>query len=219
MGIALDTIAHLRQLDDLSTVTEETIVTVRDRTLTAGTTTITSNALGILGALTLATLTWVGANIYIPFQPVPFTLQTLFVLLSGSVVARRYGTLGQLTYVGAGALGLPVFAGSSAGWAIITGPTGGYLLSFLIAPALVSLLLSRSRGLVNDALAFVAGTVVIFLFGVTHLALFYTHDAAAAISLGLIPFIPGAVVKIAAAMSIHRSYRALSSQITRSRSS
>jgi biotin transport system substrate-specific component len=209
----------LRQLHGLSTVTKERIVIGRDRTLAVENATITSSALGILGALTLATLTWVGANIYIPFQPVPFTLQTLFVLLSGSVVARRYGTLGQLTYVGAGVLGLPVFAGSTAGWAIITGPTGGYLLSFLVAPAVVSLLLSRSRGLATEALAFVAGTVVIFLFGVTHLALFYTHDAAAAISLGLVPFIPGAVIKIVAAMSIHRSYRALSSQITRSRRS
>ncbi len=167
---------------------------------------------GIAGAVVLATLTWVGANIFIPLVPVPVTLQTLFVLLAGSVVGARYGTVSQFVYVGAGALGLPIFAGGLAGLGIIAGPTGGYLLSFLIAPFVVSRLIHRSNGLLWQTTTFTVGTLIIFVLGVSHLAAFYTHDLSDAIRLGFLPFIPGAVFKIVAAVSIHRSYTALTRQ-------
>lgn len=178
-----------------------------------------SVALTIAGAAALAALTWVGSNIYIPLSPVPVTLQTLFVLLAGSVAARRTGVLGQGLYVGAGALGLPVFAGGLAGLGILAGPTGGYLLSFLVAPWVVSRIIARKSSLRVQVTAFSAGTAVIFLFGVTHLALFYTHDVVAALRVGLLPFVPGALFKIAAAVSIHRSYTALRERAAVSRGS
>jgi biotin transport system substrate-specific component len=168
-----------------------------------------SLAAGMTVAVVFALLTWVGANIYIPLVPVPVTLQTLFVLLAGSIAGARYGSLSQTLYVAGGAFGLPLFAGGLAGWAVVGGPTGGYLLSFLIAPIIVSRLIHRSDSIVWQTATFSLGTLVIFMVGVGHLAAFYTHDLGAALRVGLLPFIPGAALKIAAAVSIHRSYTAL----------
>ena len=151
----------------------------------------------------------VGAHIVIPLIPVQITLQTLFVLLAGAVIGSGRGALSQLIYIGAGAVGLPFFAGFAGGWAVIAGPTGGYLLSFLIVPFLVGRLLPRSGSLRWNVFVFSAATAVIFVFGVTHLALFYTSSLKAALTVGLLPFLPGAVFKIVAATSIYRSYLAL----------
>jgi len=166
-------------------------------------------ALGMGLSVLFAGLTVVGANIVIPMTPVPITLQTLFVLLAGAAIGRGWGTLSQALYLGAGAAGLPVFAGGAAGAAIFAGPTGGYLLSFFVAPFVVDAVLRRSPGLLRQLAAFSAGTVTIFALGVSYLALTYTHDAGQALTVGLVPFLPGAVFKIAAALSIHRSSQAL----------
>lgn len=168
---------------------------------------------GIIGATVFAALTYVGANIFIPLTPVPLTLQTLFVLLAGAVVGGRYGTLGQFMYVGLGSLGLPIFATHAGGLGILGGPTGGYLLSFLVVPFLISALINRKpSSVVWQACVFSAGTVVIFAMGVAHLTLFYTHNFIASLQVGVFPFIPGAIFKVAAAVSIYRSYAALANR-------
>src|SRR6059036_2957404 len=74
--------------------------------------------------------TTIGAQIGIPHQPVPYTMQTFFVLLSGAVLCGRNAAISQTVYLLAGAIGLPVFAGFGSGIARLLGPTGGYLLSF-----------------------------------------------------------------------------------------
>ncbi len=166
-------------------------------------------ALGVAGALVFAGLTAVGANIVIPIEPVPITMQTLFVMLAGASIGRGWGSLSQWIYVGAGAAGVPLFAGGASGWAILGGPTGGYLIAFLIAPWIIGSLLRRSERLLWQALAFMVGNMVILALGVAHLALFYTHDLGNAITVGLLPFLPGAAFKIVAALSIYRSSTAL----------
>ena len=171
---------------------------------------------GLIGSVVFAGLTIVGANVYIPLMPVPVTLQTLFVLLAGAAIGGRYGTLSQILYVGMGAAGVPVFAGHLGGLSVFAGPTGGYLLSFLIVPYLVSRLMGRLPTLRRQVFAFSVGTGLIFVLGVSHLAVIYTSDLSLALRLGMLPFIPGAIFKIFAATSITRSYQALHS---RSRSS
>jgi biotin transport system substrate-specific component len=166
-------------------------------------------AAGLGLSVLFAGLTVVGANIVIPIQPVPITLQTLFVLLAGACIGRGWGTLSQSLYVGLGALGLPLFAGGAAGWALLGGPTGGYLIAFVVAPFIVAALLRRSASLAGQIVAFSAGTLVILAMGVAHLTLFYTHDFGHALTIGLLPFVPGAIVKIAAAVSIYGSSQAL----------
>lgn len=168
-----------------------------------------SVARGLAGAAVFAGLTVLGANIYIPLLPVPVTLQTLFVLLAGATIGARYGALSQVFYVGLGAAGLPVFAGHLGGWGVLAGPTGGYLLSFLIVPLLIGRLMERSNKIRWQVLVFAAGTAVVFVMGISHLAVFYTNDWPAAVRFGLLPFIPGAVFKVFAATSISRAYGAL----------
>ena len=166
-------------------------------------------ALGVTLALVFAGLTTVGAYIEIPLKPVPITMQTLFVMLAGASIGRGWGSLSQWLYVGLGAAGLPLFAGGASGWAILGGPTGGYLIAFLIAPWVIGTMLRRSESWAWQLFSFTIGNVLILALGVLHLTLFYTHDVLQALTVGALPFLPGAVFKIAAALSIHRSSTAL----------
>jgi biotin transport system substrate-specific component len=166
-------------------------------------------AVGVLGAILFAGLTVVGAHIRIPLQPVPITLQTLFVLLSGAVLGGRFGLLSQSLYLGLGAVGVPVFAGSLAGLGVLAGPTGGYMLGFVAAPLFVGALIGRKPQFWWSFLVFSFGGSIILSLGVLHLTLFYTHDLADSLRVGLLPFVPGDLLKAFAAVSIYRSYRGL----------
>ena len=77
-------------------------------------------------------LTAIGAFIVVPLQPVPFTLQTFFTALSGVILGGRTAALSQVVYLILGCMGLPVFAGGKAGLGIVLGPTGGYILGFIL---------------------------------------------------------------------------------------
>jgi hypothetical protein len=96
-------------------------------------------ALAIGGALALA----MSAKAQVPFYPVPMTLQTLVVLAIGAAFGARLAAATVLLYLAEGVLGLQVFAGASAGPAYMAGPTGGYLVGFLVAAALVGWLAER----------------------------------------------------------------------------
>ena len=98
---------------------------------------------------------------------------------------------------------------------MIGGPTAGYLLSFLFVPFLVGRLLPKFPSIRWQVFVFSAATAVIFAFGLAYLALFYTHSLSAAVTVGLVPFLPGAAIKIAAATSIYRSFCALANRRNR----
>lgn len=166
-------------------------------------------AVGVACAMLFAGLTALGANIVIPIEPVPITMQTLFVLLAGASIGRGWGSLSQWMYVGLGVAGVPFFASGASGLGILGGPTGGYLIAFLIAPWIVGTLIRRSDRVAWQAFAFSIGMIFILTLGVAHLTLFYTHDLVRAITVGVFPFLPGDVFKIVAALSIYRSSSAL----------
>lgn len=160
----------------------------------------------ILGASIFAVLTFVGANIRIPLYPVPFTLQTLFVILAGAVLGTRTGVLSQAIYLSMGSLGIPLFAGSMVGIAVFSGPTGGYLVGFAFAAFVVGRLINRKSTILWQSTVFALGSLTILLFGVIHLSIIYTHDLSSAIAVGFTPFLLGDAVKVFAAVSIFRSY-------------
>src|ERR671910_1051854 len=112
------------------------------------------------------------AQVEIPLRPVPITLQTLGVLLTGALLGSSRGVLALLLYLAEGAVGLPVFAGGAAGLAYMLGPTGGYLVGFVLAAGLVGWLAERGWGrrLVWTALAMAIGNLVIYALGVAWLA-------------------------------------------------
>jgi len=89
----------------------------------------------LIFSFTFAILMAVSANsfVYLPFTPVPITMQTLTVLLSSILLGSRWAALGQLEYILMGIAGLPVFAGGRSGLLAIAGPTGGYIIGFVFA--------------------------------------------------------------------------------------
>lgn len=156
-----------------------------------------------LAIVAFALLTALGAAIRIPlpFTPVPITLQTFFVLTAGIYLGPRDAAASQLGYLALGAAGLPVFAGG-AGFAHLLGATGGYLLSFPIAAALVGATLHPGVRLGRALAVFVAAQVVIFGLGTAWLAAFLGIGFDRALALGVLPFLPGGAVKVAAALGL-----------------
>jgi biotin transport system substrate-specific component len=138
-------------------------------------------------------------RITLPFTPVPITGQTFAVLLVGAVLGARRGAASLGLYLLMGLVGLPFFAGGASGTAYLLGPTGGYLVGFVVAAGLVGLLASRGldRHIPSALLAFLTGEIVIYLFGVAWLSLFLGLPHA--ITAGLLPFLLGDAIKLAAA--------------------
>lgn len=142
-----------------------------------------------IAVLLFAALTAVGARVAIPLPgtPVPFTFQVLTVLLAGFLLGPRLGAASQGAYLLAGISGLPVFA-AGGGLPYLLGPTGGYLLAYPAAAALVGWLAWRSSpSLVKDVAGLVAGVAVIHAGGVTWLSAMAGHEAA--LALGVVPFL------------------------------
>lgn len=159
------------------------------------------------GALLVAALAQV--RIPLPFTPVPITGQTFAVLLVGAALGSKRGFAALLTYLGMGAAGLPFFAGGASGVSHLLGSTAGYLVGFVVAAWLVGWLAERGleRRLPQAVLVFLAGEAVIYLFGVTWLAV-VLGSLQKAILAGFLPFLIGDAVKvIAAALALPAAWR------------
>jgi biotin transport system substrate-specific component len=136
---------------------------------------------------------------YLPFSPVPVTAQTLAVLLTGALLGSRRGSAAVLLYLLEGLMGLPVFAGGQGGLASLIGPTGGYLLGFVAAAYVIGLLIERDwdRNWGTTFAALALGNAVIYAFGLSWLTIFVGGESV--LALGLWPFVPGDLVKLACA--------------------
>lgn len=158
------------------------------------------DALLILGGSVLIGLA-ARVVIPLPFSPVPITGQTFAVLLVGALLGSRRGAMSLLAYLMEGTLGIPVFAEGGYGLPHLLGPTGGYLIGFPLAAWVVGWLCERGwdRRLHTAALAMLVGNGVIYLCGVPWLAHFV--GGGRALELGLLPFVPGDLIKLALAAS------------------
>lgn len=159
-------------------------------------------------AALMAALTAAGAYLAIPLGPVPIVLQNLFIMLAGLLLGGRWGLISVAVYLLAGAVGLPVFAGGTGGVGKFVGPTGGYLLGFGAAAYLIGIISESGRGRVTiDVLAMVAGTLIIYAFGVSWLKVVTGISFSKALTVGMLPFLIGDALKIAAAIPIARAIR------------
>ncbi|MEZ4415034.1 MAG: biotin transporter BioY [Gemmatimonadota bacterium] len=143
----------------------------------------------------------------LPGTPVPVTLQPVAVLLVAGLLGAVPGALAVGTYVLAGALGLPLFAGGGAGLPWLMGPTGGYLAAFPVAAFVTGRVLAGRTGLLRTALGTGAGLAIIFLGGVSQLALVSGQGLGGAFRLGVLPFLPGAVIQAALAAALLAAIR------------
>jgi biotin transport system substrate-specific component len=156
----------------------------------------------ILVALFIA-LTTVGAYISIPLGAVPFTLQTLFVMLSGLLLGSKRGALAMGVYVLMGVIGLPVFANGLSGIGIIFKPTFGYLIGFIPASFIIGLIREKASRLSRFYIAPLVGLLVVYSIGIPYLyyifnTVIYTGvaiDFATAMKYGFYPFILFDIVK------------------------
>ena len=142
------------------------------------------SVIAVAGAATLAA--WV--KIPLPFTPVPLSLQTFVVLLAPFAVGRGRATAGMMLYLGLGALGAPIFTTPF-------GPTAGYLLGFIAAPWVISRFRSPAYGIV-------AATLAIYTFGALWLSIWLQISPMTAVLLGVAPYVPGDILKAAAAYGL-----------------
>lgn len=168
-----------------------------------------ANTLLVVGA-SLVTALAAQVAIPLPWSPVPMTGQTFAVLLCGAVLGPRRAFAAQVLYLAEGIAGLPVFAGGLAGAAVFAGPTGGYLAAFPFAAAVTGALAGRGwdRRFPTMLAAMLLGSVVIFALGMAWLSRFV--PAGALLAQGLLPFVPGDLVKSSlAALAFPAAWRAV----------
>jgi biotin transport system substrate-specific component len=150
-----------------------------------------------------------GVAISLPFTPVPVTGQTFGVLLAGALLGPRRGAMAMLVYLAEGLVGLPVFAGGANAWSpsllgvpVIIGPSAGYLFSFPVAAFVVGRLAQRGwdRRFWRAVTMMIVGHVLIYLFGLSWLGTYVGMERA--VPLGLLPFVPGDVLKVLLAATL-----------------
>lgn len=155
-------------------------------------------------------LTAVSAQISIPVKPVPFTLQTLMVGLSGAFLGAKKGMYSQVVYLTLGVIGLPVFAPTADGFygiASLFGPTGGYLLAFPLAAFAAGYIVEKSSSYLSVVLAMIAAEAVIIVSGVLYLNTVYLHNWSEAIKGGAVIFSLWTVIKVSAGAAIYTGIR------------
>ncbi|ABS41361.1 BioY family protein [Clostridium botulinum F str. 230613] len=153
--------------------------------------------------------TIIGVSSYIiiplPISPVPITAQSLAVMLAGCVLTPIQVVLSMITFLLMGIIGIPVFSGGTAGFGIIVGKTGGYLIGFLVGAIIISLLVRKNKSLVNMMIAcFIGGIVVVHILGSAWLGQVTSIGIKKAFLLGSAPFIPGDLIKAVVAVLIGR---------------
>jgi biotin transport system substrate-specific component len=151
------------------------------------------------------------ARIPLAWTPIPITGQTFGVLLAAVLLGQWWSGISMATYVGLGVAGIPWFNGGTGGLSAIAGPTGGYLLGFVLAAFFLGYVVDRyakTRSFLNLLLLMLfADFVLVFGPGLLQLHLWSNLAGKGAIAfpallaMGLIPFIPGEVIKLVAAAS------------------
>jgi biotin transport system substrate-specific component len=159
---------------------------------------------GMAYAAMFGAMTAIGAYIVIPLPLVPITMQTFFVSLGAALLGGALGALSQVIYVLIGVIGFPVFAGGKAGFAVLLGPTGGYLAGFIVGGYVMGKLIEMKErpGFIWMACAMIIGHGVLYALGVAQLMFVAKLSLGKAIAVGVIPTLPGGIVKILAAAFI-----------------
>jgi biotin transport system substrate-specific component len=156
---------------------------------------------GMTYAAMFGAITAVGAYMIIPLPLVPLTMQTFFVSLAPALLGGALGALSQVIYVLIGVIGFPVFAGGKAGLGVLMGPTGGYLVGFIAGAYIMGKLIEikEKPGFVWMASAMVVGHIALYALGVAQLMLVAKLSLGKAFAVGVVPTLPGGILKILAA--------------------
>ena len=141
----------------------------------------------ILSILSASIFIAIASQLSIPLEPVPFTFQTLSILIITAILGSKLGIYSVLTYLFEGCIGIPVFANLTSGIQGLLSPTGGYLFGFLPAVYIAGIFFDKSNKILNISIGTVLSLIVIFVFGYLQLSNFVGFKAA--YILGVNPFI------------------------------
>lgn len=144
-----------------------------------------------------ALLLGLAANISIPTYPVPFTLQSLAVLLIGAFLGRKLGALTILQYLFLGAIGLPLFANGSGGIMALASPSAGYLYGYVFSAYVAGFAAEKGydRRFILGLIAFACAHQLLFVFGVVYLMGYMHISLIEALKVGYLPFVGVDAVK------------------------
>lgn len=164
-------------------------------------------AVGV-AAFVLATTFGAYVAVPLPWTPVPMTLQPLFVLLAGVLLGPWLGAGAMATYLAIGAMGAPVFSNGHGGVLWLLGPTGGYLLAYPAAAFLAGWVAgSRESGALRILAGLLVGLGAIYLGGVSQLWILTRQEVGMILTLGVLPFLAGDLVKVLIALVLARTVR------------
>jgi len=162
------------------------------------------------GVLVFILLTALGAfvRIPLPFTPVPITLQTFFVLLSGLFLGQSLGALSQLSYICLGVWGLPIFTGAGSGIAYLFGPTGGYLFGFVLVSFLLGTFTKRNHNALLPVFVILCMADLILLScGTIWLKFIFGYSFKKTLLIGFLPFLPGDLFKALVAAFLYLKFK------------
>jgi biotin transport system substrate-specific component len=153
---------------------------------------------GLVYAALFGSLTAVGAFIVIPLPAVPVTAQTFFLNVAAILLGGQLAAVSQFVYVMLGIVGIPVFAGGKAGLGVIFGPTGGYLLGFIIAAFVIGVVnkIKKGAGIFWHIFSMLIGMLIIYFLGSLQLSFVAKMNFHKALAVGVLPFIPGDIIKV-----------------------
>jgi biotin transport system substrate-specific component len=159
---------------------------------------------GTAYAAMFGAITAVGAYIIIPFPLVPITMQTFFVCLAPALIGGALGALSQVIYILIGVIGFPVFAGGKAGLGVLMGPTGGYLAGFIVGAYIIGTLIQMKKkpDFIWMVSAMAIGHIALYTLGIAQLMFVAKLSLGKAFAVGVIPTLPGGIIKIIAAAFI-----------------
>jgi biotin transport system substrate-specific component len=157
----------------------------------------------IFWIISFSVLTAISAQVAVPVKPVPFTLQTMIVMLAGAFLGAKNGAYSQLFYLFLGSIGFPVFANGSMGIGVLFGPTGGYLLAFPIAAYIVGYFVDINNKYFSVVFSMFISEIIIISLGVIYLDIFFINNFFEALKGGAAIFSVWMVIKVFAASAIY----------------
>ena len=168
----------------------------------------TSKAYSMTSIALMAAVICVVGPFTLPIGPVPITLAPLAILLSVYILGTKKGTIALLIYLLIGAVGVPVFSGFTGGIGKLAGPTGGYLVGYIIFALIAGWFIHRFYDkVVIQFLGMVLALAVLYAFGTAWLAYSAGMTFGAALAVGVLPFIVFDLIKIVIAIVLGRAVR------------
>ena len=147
-------------------------------------------------------------SVTIPISPVPISLATLGIYFSAYILGAKYSAISVVIYVLLGIIGLPIFTGFTGGIGKIMGPTGGYIISYVFLAIIAGTIIEKNyENIIICFLGMFVGTIILYIVGTLWLAFVTNMTFEAALLAGVVPFIPGDVVKMLMACMVGSKVR------------